>query len=62
MVRCTAPPRGPPAAPPTHAHGAIPMKMHQSLGQGKNLFTGYGEGHVLITAEATRLGTVSHAA
>ncbi|RBJ63380.1 hypothetical protein C3L29_041520, partial [Pseudomonas sp. MWU12-2534b] len=27
------------------------MKMHQSLGQGKNLFTGYGEGHVLINAQ-----------
>ncbi|OHX13959.1 Mth938-like domain-containing protein [Chromobacterium sphagni] len=27
------------------------MKMHQSLGQGKNLFTGYGAGHVLINAQ-----------
>ncbi|MCD4506347.1 Mth938-like domain-containing protein [Chromobacterium piscinae] len=27
------------------------MKMHQSQGQGKNLFTGYGEGHVLINAQ-----------
>jgi uncharacterized protein len=27
------------------------MKMHQALGLGKNLFTGYGEGHVLINAE-----------
>ncbi|MPQ72101.1 Mth938-like domain-containing protein, partial [Pseudomonas sp. MWU12-2323] len=27
------------------------MKMHQALGQGKNLFTGYGEGHVLINAQ-----------
>ncbi|WP_434630145.1 Mth938-like domain-containing protein [Chromobacterium sp. CV08] len=27
------------------------MKMQQSLGQGKNLFTGYGDGHVLINAE-----------
>ncbi|MBA4709010.1 Mth938-like domain-containing protein [Aquitalea aquatica] len=27
------------------------MKMHQALGQGRNLFTGYGEGHVLINAE-----------
>ncbi|MCD5363003.1 Mth938-like domain-containing protein [Chromobacterium aquaticum] len=27
------------------------MKMQQSLGQGKNLFTGYGEGHVLINAQ-----------
>ncbi|POZ62138.1 Mth938-like domain-containing protein [Chromobacterium alticapitis] len=27
------------------------MKMHQASGQGKNLFTGYGEGHVLINAQ-----------
>lgn len=27
------------------------MKMQQSLGQGRNLFTGYGEGHVLINAQ-----------
>lgn len=27
------------------------MKMQQSLGQGKNLFTGYGDGHVLINAQ-----------
>ena len=27
------------------------MKMHQSLGQGQNLFTGYGDGHVLINAQ-----------
>ncbi|MEO4027413.1 Mth938-like domain-containing protein [Chromobacterium vaccinii] len=27
------------------------MKMHQSLGPGQNLFTGYGEGHVLINAQ-----------
>ena len=27
------------------------MKMHQALGLGKNLFTGYGQGHVLINAE-----------
>lgn len=24
------------------------MKLHQASGQGRNLFTGYGEGHVLI--------------
>lgn len=27
------------------------MKMHQALGLGKNLFTGYGTGHVLINGE-----------
>lgn len=26
------------------------MKMQQSLGQGQNLFTGYGPGHVMINA------------
>ncbi|MBI3144624.1 MAG: Mth938-like domain-containing protein [Pseudogulbenkiania sp.] len=24
------------------------MKLHQATGQGRNLFTGYGDGHVLI--------------
>ncbi|WP_028535837.1 Mth938-like domain-containing protein [Paludibacterium yongneupense] len=27
------------------------MKMHQDLNQGRNQFTGYGEGHVLINRE-----------
>ncbi|UTH75066.1 Mth938-like domain-containing protein [Chromobacterium sp. IIBBL 290-4] len=27
------------------------MKMHQASGQGKNLFTGYGPGHVLINGQ-----------
>lgn len=27
------------------------MKLHQSQNQGNNLFTGYGDGHVLINRE-----------